>query len=247
MSAQTSTPTPSRLRSESALYAIAARLLQPPTGELFEALRGGDLQWAAEACAEALGGGELSLAAGALRQAWAAAPAATLDELAAQHERAYGQASTGDRSPYELMYGGTTPFREPQDLADLMGYYGAFHLELASGAHDRPDHAGVEAEFLAYLLHLEALAVERGMAEQAEVAAEAARAFLRDHLAGFAAPFARKVAQTAPAGAPREAARLLAALAAHHCGRLGVQRAERRFVPLQEPDADPGPQDGGMP
>ncbi|HYV44107.1 MAG TPA: molecular chaperone TorD family protein [Myxococcaceae bacterium] len=247
MSAQTSTPTPSRLRSESALYAIAARLLLPPTEELLEALRSGDLQWTAEACAEALGGGELTGAARALGGAWTAAPAASLDELAAQHERAYGQACTGDRSPYELMYGGTTPFREPQDLADLMGYYAAFHLQLAGGAHDRPDHAGVEAEFLAYLLYLEAFALERGMAEQAEIAAEAARAFLRDHLAGFAAPFARKVAETAPAGAPREAARLLAALAAHHCDRLGVQRAERRFVPLQDPDADPELQDGGMP
>src|SRR5262245_60622514 len=122
MSAPRSTPTPSELWSESRLYAIAARLLLPPTEELFDALASGELQRAAEASAEALGGGaggELQRAARALGAAWAAAPARSLDELAAQHERAYGQASTHDRSPYELTYGGTTPFREPQDLADL--------------------------------------------------------------------------------------------------------------------------------
>lgn len=64
-------------------------------------------------------------------------------------------------------------------LADIAGFYSAFGL---AAAGERPDHIVAELEFMSFLLLSEATARSQDDAERSEIAADAARMFLRDHL-----------------------------------------------------------------
>ncbi|MBK7859696.1 MAG: c-type cytochrome [Archangiaceae bacterium] len=216
--------------ARSRLYGLASRLLLPPSPELFEGLQSGALFAEASAEARALGSRKVTRALAAVAKAWARHRPERLGELEAQFERAYGQAAGRDRPVYELQYGGTSDFGTPQALADVGGYYAAFSLR--QHEHERCDHVGVEAEFMAYLCYLEAWAHANGLAEQRETAARAVRGFLHEHLSAFTSAFWQRVRTTAEPSAHREAAGLLSALVDEHCTRLRVARRERRYVEL---------------
>lgn len=233
MCARTSMRTPSddrALMALSRLYRLASSLFVPPGEDVLESLDSGELVDGARTSARELGSEGIRAAVEGLAAAWAENPAPDLEGLLEQFEVAYGQACTADRPPYELMYGGTTPFREPQDLADLSGYYRAFNVSLAPLMHERPDHVGVEAEFVSYLCYLAAWAAANGKEEQHQTALAAARSFLRDHLGTFATTFAQRAAATAPPSVFRQGAALLAALVAEHCDAVGIERRERRYL-----------------
>lgn len=82
--------------------------------------------------------------------------------------------------------GGVTP-----RLADVAGFYAAFGVRTD---HDRPDHLVAELEFMAVLLAAEADARTHGDLSEADVAASAARTFLRDHLGTWVTAWAARVA-----------------------------------------------------
>ncbi len=216
--------------ARSRLYGLASRLLLPPTAELFEELESGALLAEARAEARALASRKVTRALEAVAKAWARHRPGSVQELAAQFERAYGQAAGRDRPVYELQYGGASDFGMPQALADVSGYYAAFSLR--QHEQERCDHVGVEAEFIAYLCYLEAWALANGLAEQRETAARAVRGFLQEHLSAFTGAFWQRVRATAEPSAQREAAGLLAALVDEHCAELRVARRERRYVEL---------------
>ncbi len=95
----------------------------------------------------------------------------------------------GAASPREVAYCG---FQEPGKLlADLAAFYTAFAYR--PRLDEPPDHVAVEAGFVAYLRLKEAYARSRGMPRDGEVAAEAARTFIADHLAVMAAPLAGRL------------------------------------------------------
>jgi len=79
-------------------------------------------------------------------------------------------------------------------LGEIAGYYNAFAY--TPSLSEAPDHIAVEAGFVAYLRLKEAYARQRGQAEQAQVAALAARHFLARHINRMAEPLARSLAQS---------------------------------------------------
>jgi nitrate reductase assembly molybdenum cofactor insertion protein NarJ len=110
-----------------------------------------------------------------------------VDELAGRWVRWF---DLGRVAPYEGSHvvgtaGGITP-----RLADVAGFYRAFGVAVAN---DRPDHVVAELEFLALALLREADAVDGGHHEQAEIAGDAIRTFLRDHIGMWIGAWAGRV------------------------------------------------------
>jgi len=97
----------------------------------------------------------------------------------------------GRVAPYEGSHvvgtaGGITP-----RLADVAGFYRAFGMGVAG---DRPDHVVAELEFLALALLSEADAIDGDHHDQAEIAGDAIRSFLRDHVGVWIDAWAGRVA-----------------------------------------------------
>lgn len=134
--------------------------LARPTGEALARL---------ERLAQTLGEEELA----------AAAAAADPQEVGGEYERLFG--SDGVVPPYEGDYE-RDPFRRTRLLADVAGFYRAFGAEAAGPEGERPDHAGCELEFLAFLSLRRSECLEGKDAAGAAVCREAEEAFLRDHL-----------------------------------------------------------------
>lgn len=114
---------------------------------------------------------------------------------AARHEAGEGLYHTtfgpgGPAAPREVGYRQTV--HPGAFLAELMGCYQAFAY--AAPTREPPDHVAVEADFLSFLKLKEAYARSSGRGEQAEIAAEAARGFLEDHLSRIAEPLAEALA-----------------------------------------------------
>lgn len=100
--------------------------------------------------------------------------AVSIDEVAARHHALFG--GTVRVPPYEGSYE-LDPIRQGRVLADVAAFYAAFGAEAHGTAHERPDHAGCELEFLSFLelRRLEA------SGDDAALAGEIASAFLGDH------------------------------------------------------------------
>lgn len=81
-------------------------------------------------------------------------------------------------------------------VSELAAYYNAFGY--APAAEEPPDHIAIELGFLAYLKMKEALAIACGDPDQASLAADAAIAFRKDHLAVMIEPIANLLPCFAP-------------------------------------------------
>ncbi len=112
--------------------------------------------------------------------------------LAPAYESLFGPAPRVP--PYEGSYE-ADPFRMTRELADVAGFYLAFGAAPGGPAAERPDHAGCELEFLAFLA-AKRLSAPGG--EEAETCRAAEDAFLRDHLGRWLGAFCRSVAQESP-------------------------------------------------
>lgn len=77
-------------------------------------------------------------------------------------------------------------------LAELSAYYAAFAYAPRIG--ETPDHIAVESGFISFLKLKEAFARVRGDDESAELTAQAARTFTREHLAKMTEQLARALA-----------------------------------------------------
>jgi nitrate reductase assembly molybdenum cofactor insertion protein NarJ len=76
-------------------------------------------------------------------------------------------------------------------MSELQGYYNAFAFHPQTA--EAPDHVSVEAGFIAYLKLKELYALACRNEEQTVIAHEAAKGFLRDHLAKIAQPLAGRL------------------------------------------------------
>ena len=94
-------------------------------------------------------------------------------------------------APYEGSYE-VDPFRHARQMADVAGFYRAFGAQ-ASG--ERPDHAGAELEFLAFLAAKRMTALAAGDEEGAEACRRAEDMFLLDHLGRWLPALCRGVAE----------------------------------------------------
>jgi DMSO reductase family type II enzyme chaperone len=143
--------------------------------------------------------------------------------LAATYQDLFGHVVRGAAPAYETEYGADDLFRQPQELADLGGFYAAFGLALAAHAAERADHVACECEFLMFLARKEAAALERADAATAREAARAARLFLRDHVGRFVPSLCERIRRAGAGGFYDALADLAEAFVARDCARLGVE------------------------
>ena len=145
-----------------------------------------------------------------------------LATLAPLHERLFGHTVRGEVPLYETEYGGDELFLQPQELADLGGFYAAFGLVTAPDVRERADHVSCECEFLMFLARKAAVAGERSDATMAEETRKATRLFLRDHLGRFLPALAARLERADPGGFYGALAALACAFVARECRAVDV-------------------------
>ncbi len=111
------------------------------------------------------------------------------------YEKNLGHTANSVTPAYELEYGEAHSRREPQELADITGFYNAFGLKVSNKLSERGDHVSVECEFMHYLIYKEVVALEEGAEDKAEICREAGQRFLSDHLARWFPAFARRLSK----------------------------------------------------
>ncbi len=117
------------------------------------------------------------------------------EELGRAQQRVFGGKVAV--APYEGSYE-DDPFRQARQMSDVAGFYRAFGAEAHGPAHERPDHAGCELEFLAFLGARRLAAVEAGHDTDADLCLEIEEAFLRDHAGRWLPSFFRALEREAP-------------------------------------------------
>ena len=149
------------------------------------------------------------------------------ETLAATFWRLFGHTTRGLICACETEYGPDNGFHQPQQLADIAGYYLAFGLRPVLATDARADHIACECEFMDFLSRKQAHLVDRlesgaDVSETLEVTELAERSFLRDHLGRFGRAFAARVAAEDGDGYFGALGRLLIAFVDAECARVGV-------------------------
>lgn len=142
------------------------------------------------------------------------------------YDRVFGLVTIRECPPYETEYCSTEdPFLRAQQLADVAGFYAAFGLRGGRERPDRPDHVALELEFMAHLLLKKRLADDGTSegSERAQICADAAQRFFRDHLAWWAPSFASGLRSRSNDGFYAKIARMLAAFLPTERCRYGVK------------------------
>ncbi len=158
------------------------------------------------------------------------------DSLRRSQARLFGHTVRGPVCPYEAEYGQDGLFQQPQHLASLNGFYRAFGLRVGRDPRERPDHIGAELEFMDFLCRKQAFARQQEDAEMEEVARQAGRLFLKEHLGRFGRAFASKVTRGDREGFLGRAASLMFELITRECDRLGLEAgpSKLRLRPVAE-------------
>ena len=216
--------------------ALSLGLQTPTTGRLHE-LGAHDGFTAVTAALEHLwrNGDDAGLARAASRLAILTAH--DLDETPGRFVHLFGHTARGLVSTCETEYGPDNLFHQPQQLADIAGYYLAFGLTPAVATEARVDHIACELEFMDFLNRKQAVWMASGAIEdggrlprapgdadeetiEATLAAE--RTFLRDHLGRFGRAFATRVMAEDPDSYFGALAQVLLAFITDECARVGV-------------------------
>lgn len=171
-----------------------------------------------------------------------------LADLERDYERLFGHTARGEVCPFETEYGLDAFFRQPQEMADMAGYYRAFGLVPAAG--QRVDHVGCQCEFMAFLCRKEARALaaietahdeeRQRLAEMLDTTREAARLFLRHHVGRFGPAFARSLMTAARQGLYGVVGEALFIFLGLECERLRVP-AGPVTLEVRPPLPDPSP------
>ena len=167
---------------------------------------------------------------------------ADVETLASAFVRLFGHTTRGLVCACETEYGADNTFHQPQQLADISGYYLAFGLRASPGADVRADHVACECEFMDFVNRKDALflATGSGDGETLEATRSAARTFLRDHLGRFGRAFATRLISEDPDGFFGLLGRMLLELLDNECRRLNIQSGAIDLVVRPEvPDEAP--------
>ena len=151
-----------------------------------------------------------------------------VDALSGRYWHLFGHTTRGLICACETEYGPDNGFHQPQQLADISGYYLAFGLRPRAAGEARSDHIACECEFMDFLSRKQAHLLDRldadpDVAETLEVTELAARSFLRDRLGRFGRAFAARVAAEDGDGYFGALGRLLLAFVDAECARVGVE------------------------
>jgi TorA maturation chaperone TorD len=114
--------------------------------------------------------------------------------IAAAQERLFG--GKVEVAPYEGSYE-DDPFRQARQISDIAGFYRAFGAEAHGPALDRPDHAGCELEFLAFLGARRLAAQDASAGDEFELCLEVENEFLREHAGRWLPTFFRAIEKAA--------------------------------------------------
>lgn len=215
-------------RAKATALGVTAKLLLPPDASVTEELEGGDLEREIREAGRRLELPEADALADALGRE------RTVDRAGreAAYMRLFGPTVGRDNPPYSTEYEPDAGFRKEQDLADIAGFYRAFGLLPADGLAERPDHFGIEADFLAFLCLKEAVALAEDDAEGLQIVRSAAGRFAAHYLGPAVRTFGERLARSAPDSAQTAAAALLAALADGDAGGPAASPPSRRVVAL---------------
>ncbi|MBI3494345.1 MAG: molecular chaperone TorD family protein [Acidobacteria bacterium] len=164
-----------------------------------------------------------------------------VDTLTASFVRLFGHTTRGLICACETEYGADNQFHQPQQLADIAGYYLAFGLRPALAADERADHVACQCEFMDFLNRKEALLLSSHARDEATLDAtrDAARTFLRDHLGHFGRAFATRLAVEDADGLFGRLGAVLLDLLDAECRRLAIAEGPIDLVvrPEMEDDA----------
>ena len=118
----------------------------------------------------------------------------TADYVRARQVRLFEK---GKVPPYELSHVPAGASSHQAVLSDVAAFYQAFGMRVRG---DRPDHCVAELEFLSLVTLAEADCRERGDLEGAEIGADAARKFVRDHIGSWLPLLAARLEIADPEG-----------------------------------------------
>jgi len=211
--------------ARSFLYQFLARAFDEPTKEVWAWLMSGSTLGALHSAVRAVASAASPLSDSANTLA-ARLRTDGFESFQIAYVVAFGHAARGDCPLNEIEYGdlNADPLFQPHRLADLAAFYRAFGLEVADGAAERPDHIGLEMEFMSVLAAREAYALE----QQADddlliVCRDAQKKFLREHLGRWSRAFARRLARNATDDTLGALAKFLADFVGAECTRFDVR------------------------
>jgi DMSO reductase family type II enzyme chaperone len=155
----------------------------------------------------------------------AALRSARLEPLQIAYVTAFGHAARGDCPLNEIEYGElkADALIQPHRLADLAAFYRAFGLEVADDAAERPDHIGMELEFMAVLAAKEAHALEHQLDDSnLHLLHDTQKTFLREHLSRWGLAFSRRLERSTANQALAALAQFTHNFLAAECARFCV-------------------------
>jgi TorA maturation chaperone TorD len=208
----------------SALYEALALGFRRPEDELVDVLNDGARREGLLSAANALDKGLHGLAADVFR----IGAGSSQPMLTDTYDRIFGHTARGVVSPFEVEYGEKDIFQQPQELADVGGFYRAFGLEIRPETVLRLDHVSCECEFMAFLARKEAYAAEVGDRDMLAEVSRTERLFLRDHLGRFGLAFSYLLTE-AEGGFYGSLGRLTASFLEWECRRHDVRPGPRKL------------------
>lgn len=167
------------------------------------------------------------------------------ETLAATFVRLFGHTARGLVCACETEYGPDNAFHQPQQLADISGYYVAFGLRAVAMSETRVDHIACELEFMDFLNRKEAVLLARSAPaesddETLDMTRQAMRTFLRDHLGRFGRSFASRLMREDADGYLGVLGLVLLTFLEMECARLRVEAGPTDLVLRPEtPDDAP--------
>jgi len=157
--------------------------------------------------------------------------------LCSEFDRVFGFLVPKECPPYETeFYPSTEVFARAQQMADGAGFYRAFGIEPARHEPDRPDHLGLQLEFMAFLLMKSRIAKtssnpEPEVLDRANRCLHAQRLFFRDHLAWWLPSFASGLERKAGLGLYAALGQVFRAWTPSECRRLEIEQVLRPVQP----------------
>lgn len=238
MLAETLEDTTETALARSAFYGVMASAFRHPDSARFRTFAGReecDALSAALFCVDSPYSEAMRAAISDLSEA---ARCTSHEAMVVAHVRLFGHTARRQVPPYETEYGTGGPFFQPQEMSDIVGFYRAFGLDVDPGKHERLDHIACESEFMCFLCAKEAHALDEKDDSAAEVARQAQRLFLRDHMGAFARTFLTNLSSHTAAPWHVAAAAFCNAFLEAECKRLGLTIGRRYLTlrPIEEVD-----------